>query len=164
MDKLYPIDIDRAFKSLSRVRPAVTKFWDTGALSTQMLADKEVVLAAVWSTRLGVAIDKGAPLGAQWNQNEVLVQAYGIPKGSRNVEGARQFIDFSLSPEIQANWMRAYKAIPVNLKAYGATPAELIDPETKLPWTRSKGFYRNIEWWAENRTKVNAAWSKWIIQ
>src|SRR5215203_3104754 len=60
--------------------------------------------AAAWSTRLGVAIDKGAPLGAQWNQNEVLVQAYGIPNGSRNVEGAKQFIDFSLSPDVQANW------------------------------------------------------------
>lgn len=163
-DKLYPLDIDRAFKSLARVKPAVPKFWDTGALSTQMLSDKEVVLAAIWSTRLQVAIDKGAPLGAQWNQNEVLVQGYGIPVGSRNFEGARQFIDFSLSPEVQANWMRVYKAIPVNLKAYNATAPELLDPETKQPWTRSKGFYRNIEWWAENRTKVNAQWSKWIIQ
>jgi putative spermidine/putrescine transport system substrate-binding protein len=161
-DKLYPLDVDRAFKSMSRVRPAVTKFWDTGALSTQMLSDKEVVLASLWSTRLGVAIDKGAPLGAQWNQNMVLVQSYGIPVGSRNVEAAKQFIDFSLSPDIQANWMRAYKAIPVNRKAYGATPPELIDPKTNQPWTAA-GFYRNIEWWAENRTKVNGVWSKWII-
>jgi putative spermidine/putrescine transport system substrate-binding protein len=163
-DKLYPLDIDRAFKSLARVRPAVTKFWDTGALSAQMLADKEVVLASIWSTRLGVAIDKGAPLGAQWNQNLVLVQAYGVPVGSRNVEAAKQFIDFSLSPDIQGAWMRAYKAIPVNEKAYAVTAPELIDTETKLPWTKSKGFLRNIEWWAENRAKVNAVWSKWIIQ
>jgi putative spermidine/putrescine transport system substrate-binding protein len=161
---LYPLDIDRAFKSLSRVRPAVTKFWDTGALSAQMLSDKEVVLASIWSTRLGVAIDKGAPLGAQWNDNQVLVQAYGIPVGSRNVEAAISFIDFSLSPEIQSAWMRPYKAVPVNQKAYSATAPELIDPETKLPWTKSKGFIRDIEWWAANRTKVNAAWSKWIIQ
>ena len=45
-DKLYPIDVDRAFKSLDRVRPAIRKFWDTGALSAQMLADKEVVLGS----------------------------------------------------------------------------------------------------------------------
>jgi putative spermidine/putrescine transport system substrate-binding protein len=164
MDKLYPIDIERAFKSLSRVRPAVTKFWDTGALSVQMLSDREVVLASLWSTRLGVAIDQGAPLGAQWNQNAVLVQAYGIPLGSRNVEAAKRFIDFSLSPEIQGAWMHRYKAIPVNQKAYAATAPELIDPESKLPWTKSKGSVRNIEWWAENRSKVNAFWSQWIIQ
>jgi hypothetical protein len=52
----------------------------------------------------------------------------------------------------------------VNKKAYGATAPELLDPATKLPWTQSQGYYRNIEWWAENRTKVNAYWSKWIIQ
>jgi putative spermidine/putrescine transport system substrate-binding protein len=79
------------------------------------------------------------------------------------VEDAAKFIDFSLSPDIQANWMRAYKAIPVNAKSYGATAPELLDPQTKLPWTKSKGYYRNIEWWAENRTKVNEVWSKWII-
>jgi putative spermidine/putrescine transport system substrate-binding protein len=163
-DKLYPLDIDRAFKSLSRVRPAVTKFWDTGALSAQMLADKEVVLAALWSTRLGVAIDKGAPLIAQWNQNMILAQAYGIPVGSRNVAGAKKFIDFSLSPDIQGAWMRPYKAVPVNQKAYAVTAPELLDPNTKLPWTKSKGFLRDIEWWAENRTKVNAVWSNWILQ
>jgi putative spermidine/putrescine transport system substrate-binding protein len=161
-DKVYPIDIDRAFKAMSRVRPAVTKFWDTGALSTQMLTDKEVVLATLWSTRLGVAIDKGAPLGAQWNQNMVLVQSYGIPVGSRNVQAAQQFIDFSLQPDIQSNWMRAYKAVPVNKKAYAATAPELINPQTNQPWTQS-GFNRNIEWWAENRNRVNGAWSKWIV-
>jgi putative spermidine/putrescine transport system substrate-binding protein len=162
-DKLYPLDIDRAFKAMSRVRPAVSKFWDTGALSTQLLTDKEVVLASLWSTRLGVAIDKGAPLGAQWNENMILVQSYGIPVGSKNVDAAKQFIDFSLSPEIQANWMRAYKAIPVNRKSYNATPPELLDPQTNQPWTTAKGFLRNIDWWAENRTKVNGVWSKWIL-
>jgi putative spermidine/putrescine transport system substrate-binding protein len=161
-DKVYPIDVDRAFKAMSRVRPAVTKFWDTGALSTQMLTDKEVVLATLWSTRLGVAIDKGAPLGAQWNQNMVLVQSYGIPVGSRNVKAAQQFIDFSLQPDIQANWMRAYKAVPANKKAYAATAPELVNPQTNQPWTQS-GFNRDIEWWAANRNRVNTAWSKWIV-
>jgi len=96
-------------------------------------ADKEVVLAALWSTRLGVGDRQGAPLGAQWNQNAVLGQAYGIPIGSKNAEAAFAFIDFSLSPEIQADWLKPYKAIPVNQKAYPATAPELLDPETKLP-------------------------------
>ena len=76
----------------------------------------------------------------------------------------QKFIDFSLSPEIQSAWLKAYKAIPVNQKAYPATSPELLDPETKVPWTKSKGFVRDIVWWSENRTKVNAAWSKWIAQ
>jgi putative spermidine/putrescine transport system substrate-binding protein len=164
MDKVYPIDIDRAFKSLSRIKSAVPKFWDTGALSAQMLADKEAALGVIWSTRVQVAADGGAPVAAQWNQNQVLAQAYGLTKGTQNAAAGVKFIDYSLSPEVQARWLGAYKAIPVNTKAYPQTAKQLLDPATNTPWTVSKGFRNNIEWWAENRTKVSDAWSKWVLQ
>jgi putative spermidine/putrescine transport system substrate-binding protein len=164
MDKLYPLDIERGFKAMSRIRSSIPKFWDTGALSAQMLSDKEVVLGSIWSTRLAVSIDKGAPLGIQWNQNAVLGQAYGIPVAGKNPDVALQFIDFSVSGDVQSNWMKVYKATPVNQKAYATASPDLIDPETKLPWTKSKGYVRDINWWADNRPKVNAAWTKWLAQ
>jgi putative spermidine/putrescine transport system substrate-binding protein len=163
-DKLYPIDIERAFKSLSRIKPAVPKFWDTGALAAQMLADKEVALAVIWSTRVQVAADGGASVAAQWNQNQILAQAYGLTKGTPKAAAGVKFIDYSLSPEVQARWLRAYKAIPVNQKAYPQTSPQLLDPATNLPWTKSKGFRNDIEWWADNRTKVSQYWSKWVLQ
>ena len=163
MDKVYPIDLDRAFKSLSRIKSSVTKFWDTGALSAQMMADKEAVLGVLWNTRAQAAIDGGAPLGIQWNQNQVLVQSYGIPKGTPNAEAALKFIDYSISPEVQSRWFSAYQAIPVNKKAYPSTSKLLIDPDTGKPWTVSKGFMDNIEWWSKNRAKVNAMWSNWVL-
>jgi putative spermidine/putrescine transport system substrate-binding protein len=164
MDKVYPIDIERAFKSMSRIKPAVPKFWDTGALSAQMLADNEAALAVLWSTRAQVAADGGAPVSTQWNQNQVLAQAYGLTKGARNADAGVKFIDYSLSPEVQARWLGAYKAIPVNRKAYPQTAPQLVDPSTKLPWTSSKGFRNDIVWWADNRAKVSAYWNKWVLQ
>jgi len=163
MDKLYPLDIDRAFKSMSRIRTSIPKFWDTGALSSTMLADNEVSMGALWSTRAGAAQDQGAPVGIQWNQNALLVQAYGIPVGARNLAAAKKFIDYASSAEAQSRWLAKYKAIPVNTKAYGATSKDLIDPATNTPWTRSKGFVLDINWWAKNREKVGQVWSKWII-
>jgi putative spermidine/putrescine transport system substrate-binding protein len=163
MNKLYPLDIDRAFKSMSRIRALVPKFWDTGALSSTMIADNEVSMGALWSTRAAAAQDQGAPIAIQWNQNALLVQAYGIPVGARNLANAKKFIDYSSSAASQARWLAKYKAIPVNTKAYDATSKDLIDPATKTPWTRSKGFLLDIEWWAQNREKVGQVWSKWII-
>jgi putative spermidine/putrescine transport system substrate-binding protein len=163
-DKVYPIDIDRAFKSLSRIKASVPKFWDTGALSAQMLADKEAVLAVIWSTRAQVAADGGAPVAAQWNQNQVLAQAYGITKGTPKMAEGVKFIDYSLSPEVQARWLAAYKAVPVNQKAYPQTAPQLLDPATKLPWTKSQGFRNDIVWWADNRAKVSQYWNQWVLQ
>ncbi|TAL85493.1 MAG: ABC transporter substrate-binding protein [Candidimonas sp.] len=163
MNKLYPLDIDRAFKALSRIRSTIPKFWDTGALSTSMLIDNEVSMGTMWSTRLSVAIDQGAPIGIQWNQNAKLVQAYGIPANARNPAGAEKFIDYSCSAKVQARWLSKYKAIPVNTKAYKATARALIDPKTNTPWTQSEGFLLDVNWWADNRVKVSDYWSKWII-
>jgi putative spermidine/putrescine transport system substrate-binding protein len=164
MDKVYPIDIQRAFKSLSRIKPAVPKFWDTGALSAQMLAEKEAVLAVIWSTRVQVAADGGAKVAAQWNQNQVLAQAYGLTKGTPKAAEGVKFIDYSLSPEVQARWLHAYKAVPVNQKAYSSMAPQLLDPATHLPWTKSQGFRNDIDWWAANRSKVSEYWNKWVLQ
>jgi putative spermidine/putrescine transport system substrate-binding protein len=163
MDKLYPLDIDRAFKSLTRIRSTIPKFWDTGALSSTMLVQNEVAMGPLWSTRVQVAKDQGAPVDIQWNQNALLVQAYGIPVGSKNADGAVKFIDYASSPEVQTRWLSKYKAIPINQKSYPSTSKDLIDPATGTPWTRSKGFVLDIHWWSQNRDKVSAAWSKWII-
>lgn len=162
MDKLYPIDIDRALRVMARLRPSIPKFWDTGALSSTMLTNGEVAMGSLWSTRVHAAMAEGAPLGIAWNQNALLVQAYGIPSTTKNVEAARRYIDYASSAEVQSRWLAKYKAIPVNTKSYGATSKDLIDPATGTPWTKSKGFLLDIEWWASNRNRVSDAWSKWL--
>lgn len=163
-EDLYPLDVERAFAAMSRVRSAVTKFWDTGALSGQMLADQEVYLASLWSTRAAVAVDNGAPVALQWNDNAVLGQAIGLTAASDKQEAALAFIDFNASPAVQSAWFQDYKASPVNKKSYKDTPKELLDPETNAPFTASRGFTRNIDWWAENRAAVNRRWSSWIAE
>ena len=99
MDKVFPIDIDRAFKSMSRVKPYIKKFWDTGALSAQMLADREVVLGSIWNGRLQAVADKGAPLAIEWNQHMLQVQAYGIFKDAKNKREAQLLVDYSMDPK-----------------------------------------------------------------
>ena len=44
-DKLYPIDMDRAFHKLDEIKPHITVWWTTGAQPAQLLLDKEVVMA-----------------------------------------------------------------------------------------------------------------------
>ena len=113
MDKVYPIDIDRAFKSLSRIKPHIKKFWDTGALSAQMLADKEIVLGSIWNGRLQAIADKGAPVAIEWNQHMLSAEAVAKLPGSKE-----------------------------QLK---------------------RSFLQDIDWWDQNRAKVNSVWSKWIL-
>ena len=38
-DKLYPLDVDRAFKKLEEIKPHITVWWTSGAQSAQLLKD-----------------------------------------------------------------------------------------------------------------------------
>ena len=162
-DQIYPIDLDRAFKSLSRIRPHIRKFWDTGALSAQMLSDKEVVLSSIWSGGLQKLIDRGAPLGYIWEGNMIQVQALGIFKGSPNKANAQKLADFMMQPEVQAKYAKDLQYGPTNLKAFGMLPPEQVERMPGSPAARAAGFVRNAEWIEANRDRINRAWSRWIL-
>ncbi len=164
MDKIYPIDVDRAFKSLDRVRPAIRKFWDTGALSAQMLADKEVVLGSIWNGRIQAVIDKGAPLAIEWNQAMLQVQYWAVFKGAKNRENAHRLIEFAQQPQVAANFARAIPYGPVNRQAFKHIPAEIARALPSNPTYKEKSFLQNGKWWADNRAKISERWSQWLLQ
>src|SRR5260221_1705169 len=66
MDKVYPIDIDKAYDSLAKIKPAVVKWWEAGAIPAQLLNDKEVTMGIAWDGRIAAIQAKGAPVEVAW--------------------------------------------------------------------------------------------------
>jgi hypothetical protein len=50
-DKLYPLDVDRAFKKLEEIKPNITVWWTSGGQSAQLLHDGEVDMTMIWNGR-----------------------------------------------------------------------------------------------------------------
>ena len=163
-DKIYPIDLDRAFKSLDRIRPAIRKFWDTGALSAQMLADKEVVLGSIWNGRLQAIADKGAPVAIEWNEAALQVQFWGVLKGAKNADNAQRFIEFACQPQRQAALTEHIPYGPTNRQAFKHIPANVAARLPSSPEHKPQAFLHNAQWWADNRSKVSERWSQWLLQ
>ncbi|MGY0057795.1 ABC transporter substrate-binding protein [Streptomyces sp. LZ34] len=161
LDKLYPIDVDRAFKSLDRIKGHVRKFWDTGALPGLLLGRKEVVASSVWHGRLDALIKQGSPLAYQWNGARRQSNALGIPKGAANLDAAYQLIDFALRPEVQAHFAELYPMGPTVPAAYkklsSATAANLASSPQHL----ESGFDLDVEWWIKNQDAVSKRWQEW---
>jgi len=162
-DKIFPIDIDRAFKSMSRVKPYIKKFWDTGALSAQMLADRDVVLGSIWNGRLFAVASKGAPVAVDWNENMLQVQGYGIFKNAPNIKNAQLYVDYAMTAKAQVGMPKELNYGPTNTKVFDMlTAAEKADLPGS-PENMKKAFIQDVNWWSDNRAKVNAIWSKWIL-
>jgi len=163
MDKVFPIDIDRAFKSLSRIKPHIKKFWDTGALSAQMLADRDVVLGSIWNGRLQAIADKGAPVAIEWNQHMLQLQGYGIFKDAKNMKEAQLLVDYAMQPKAQLGLPKELAYGPTNRKTFAMLPLERVAMLPGSPEQMKRCFIQDAEWWDQNRAKVNAIWSKWIL-
>ena len=163
VNQLYPIDLDRAFKKLAQIRPSIVKWWDTGAVGAEMLANKHAVLGSLWHTRVLPLIDAGAPLAIEWNQSMRHYSTLFIPKGAPNVENAYKYIDYALSPKAQAAVAQSNSVGPANRKAFEHIDAKTADRLPTSPKYVSGSFTANAEWWIDNRQKVADRWQEFLL-
>ena len=77
-ENLYPLDVDRAFASLQKIKGSVAVWWTSGAQAPQLLEDKEVKYAAAWSGR----IVGNTKLEYTYNQGLLQVSYFVVPKGA----------------------------------------------------------------------------------
>ncbi len=164
MDKLYPINIARALASLDRIKSNVSKWWDTGAVSAQLLERKEAVVGGLWNGRAQALIDQGAPLAIEWNQAKRQTQCLSIIKDSPNQENAQLFVDFALQPKVQAEITKYIAYGPTNDAAIKIARPEDLAKTPSAPAYLPKGFTQDAQWWADNLSKVGEQWQSWVLR
>jgi putative spermidine/putrescine transport system substrate-binding protein len=170
-DQLYPLDVDRAFKSLDRVKPAIIKFWDTAADALNMMTSGNAELSM---NTFGRAIaskqqNPKSPLEIEFNQGIAKLSYWVIPKGAKHVRNAHKFISFFCEPKNHAAYINAYPAYgPVSKKS-----TAFIDPKFEdIIITSAKNapgiVMVNDAWWSEedsggktNLEKVQERWASW---
>lgn len=160
---LYPLDVDRAFKSLDKIKKNVNVWWTTGAQPAQLLSDDEVDLAAAWSGRILAVKEQGATVDVNFNQSLLLGDSWVVPKGAPHKDLAMKFIAFATSPERQAAFVKLYPYGSVNSKAY-----DLLNDSEKQKLCNSPDKLKNEvivneNWWGDNFDKVNDRFQKWLL-
>lgn len=162
-DKLYPLDLVRAFKSLDKIKPHVSVWWTSGAQSMQLIQSGEVDMISCWNGRSQAAVDGGAPVTINWNQGLYSIEGWGIPKGTPRADLAKQFVKFCADAKAQSAITDDLAYGPTNLKAY-----EFIDKKraTVLPTAPANiqgMILPSPDWWHQNREKVNERFNAWLL-
>lgn len=163
LDKLYPLDVDRAFKSLDKIRNHIDVWWTSGAQAAQLAQSGELDLMNCWSTRAQTAIDAQAPVGISWNQSFYNVDGWTIPAGSPKVELSRKFIQYCMNAERQAKFTGLLSAGPTNTKAYDYISAERAELLPTKP-DRLKGMVQlNATFWGDHQDALTERFEKWLL-
>src|SRR5215207_122138 len=92
-DKLYPLDVDRAFKKLEEIKPNITVWWTSGAQSAQLLNDGEVDMVMAWNGRVSALTKEGAKVAFTYNQGVLQSTSLCILKDAPNLATAVRFLN-----------------------------------------------------------------------
>lgn len=166
IEEVYPAlatqaGLDRAFSKLEEIRPQIV-WWTNGSEPAQLLASGEVAISAAWNGRLYQPMQSGVPIDIVWDGQLWEIDFFGIPKGSRNLKTALEFISYATSEDRLTEWS---KLIP-----YGpsrASAAANVDPTIAplLPTSAQntqKALRINSQWWAENIAKIQPRFDAFI--
>jgi len=163
-DKLYPIDMDRAFRKLDAIKPHVTVWWTTGAQPAQLLLDKEVVLATGWNGRFFELAQRKAPIGLEWTEAALKQGTFVIPKGAKDAYWGQKLLAMFTDPKRQAQYAEAlaYPGLSKDCAKY-ISPA-LLPFMPNAPGNIEKQYWTNDEWWSENGSHAIERWNAWLLK
>ena len=164
IDKIYPMDVERAFKSMDRIKKNVNVWWTTGAQPAQLLSDGEVELATSWSGRIFAIQKQGAKAGLEWNQGKLQWDSWVIPRGSKNKDGAMKFIAWSTQPKPQAAIANEIPYGPVNQKAFEFIGAQAAKDMPTAPENAKRQLMVDPAWWGEHRNVLVERWNAWLLK
>ncbi|MBM3526007.1 MAG: ABC transporter substrate-binding protein [Alphaproteobacteria bacterium] len=163
IDKLYPLDVDRAFRKLDQLKKSVTVWWATGAQSAQLLIDKECVLGTAWNGRYYAAIQQGAPIHMEWNQGGIKESAFVIPKGAKDAHWAQQMFQVMTDAKLQGIYANIVTYPGLNLDSPQYVEAKIAPHLPTAKENIGRQFWQDVEWWIANGKAVEDRWSKWLI-
>lgn len=163
IDKLYPIDVDRAFKKLDEIKRHITAWWKTGAQPAQMLVDKEVVLTTAFNGRVYTAMKQGAPVGISWAQGCIKQAYFGIPKGAKDQAWDQRFLSVMTDPKAQSVFANTFMSPGLNPESLKYADPAVVPYLPTTPQNLTQQFWQDDSWWDQNVTEVKQRWQQWIL-
>ena len=160
-DKLYPLDVDRAFKKLEQIKPYITVWWTSGAQSAQLLNDGEVDMVMAWNGRVSALAGEGAKVGFTYNQGILQNTSLCILKDAPNLPTAVRFLNEAVDPVNQANLPLHIDYGPANPKAFdtGVIKPERVAQLPSAPENARKQALMSYAWWSS--MEGEAAEKRW---
>jgi putative spermidine/putrescine transport system substrate-binding protein len=160
-EKVYPLDLDLAFRMLDQIKPHVAVWWNAGSQPPQLLKDGEVAYCAAWNGRV-MPVE-----GLEFNYNQGLLDIafYVVPRGAppAEKEAAMLLLHDWTDPKLQAEYAKRvfYPGSSPDLHKF--LPDDLKTRLPTSPGNKEKQLLTNAKWWFDNAEKVQTRWQEWKL-
>ncbi|MEJ1978881.1 MAG: extracellular solute-binding protein [Acetobacteraceae bacterium] len=164
LDKLYPLDVNRALRSLERLGRDNIIWYNTNQEPIQQLTSGAVGLANAFDGRVILANRAGGTLGFTPAYGGVSGNAYCVSAASERKTEAFQFLDYMLNEaKADAEYMELSNYAVPNTAALELVSKSVRDILPTSPSLKDKVFIKDDHWWAENLAQATTAFKTWQL-
>lgn len=162
VESLYPLDLDRAFASLDRIRDNVLVWWQESKEPVELIAAEQVGMASAWNSRIE-QLELAGDIRFLWYQGMLSADAWVVPSGAQNLDLAMDFIGFATRAIPTANFSRIVPYGPVNLDAFDFLRRDRVEILPSAPPNKALQFVEDWEFWAESFEAVSLRFEAWLL-
>ena len=164
LTQLYPLDVDRALKSLERLGRGNIIWHNSNAEPIQQLTSGAVPLATCFNGRVISANRSGGQLGFTAAYSAVSGNPYCVVASSANKPEAFAYLNYMLNtPAADAEYMQLTNYAVPNTEALKLVPQNIVDVLPTSPKLKDKVFIKDDAWWAANLEKATAKFKEWQL-
>lgn len=157
--------VDRAFKKLDEIRPDVRVWWTAGAQPPQLLADGEVVMSTAWNGRIYDAVkNSNKNFKIVWDGAAMDFNLWALPKGGKHLDLAKQFVKFTIDPDVMAQQSKYISYGPTLKAAISKIPPNILADLPTAPENMKTAFVVSSEFWADHDEELTERFNSWLAQ
>lgn len=164
LDKIYPMDLDRAFRKLDQIRPHIRTFYRTADQGVQGVANGEFVAASTLSGRAVVAMRSSPRVATAWEGAVLHMSWTFILKDSPRARAAEALLYYMQRADRQAELAKLTGYTGGNRRTLELLDREVIETLPATPERLATASLVNAEWWADNNARVVQRWDAWMAQ
>lgn len=160
-DKLYPLDIERGFKALDRIKPHVKKWVAETPQTISLVQNNEIDFSYTYSGRVKAAQKDNVSIEFSWAQTINALNYLTVVKGTKRKDAAMKLVAYTLKPDRAAAFAELLGYTPTVNKAMPLVSAEAKKwmPDMKDP----KNVIMDDLWWQKNFTALQKRFSEWQL-
>lgn len=162
-NKLFPLDVDRAFAKLDTIRDHVTLWWKTGDQSVQGFRNGDYDLGQIWLTRARSMKDDGLPIAWSYKAAFLVGDRIALIKGAPNRDNALKLIAYWLdNPSVQAQACSTLSCTPPSADAIALMSEEARQSMPTTDEISQHVIVPDAEWINANAAMLLQRWNNWV--
>jgi len=152
----------RAFEKLNEIKPYIV-WWKNGRDPIRLLNNRDVTMSSVWATT-GVegSKEENSHFSTVWDGRVIEMDLFGIPKGSRNLDEAMEFIKFASNSKSLAEQAKYLANGPTRKSSINLIPKQVRDNLPNGPLHDDEvSIMSDAKWWAANYASLIEKFNVW---